>query len=227
MTEYTGERMLVFAPHCDDAEFGLGGWMQKAIAENVGEFRVVVACDGSYTRSDGQWVDGDVRIKESVAALQSLGVTNVSHPGWFKENNGNVANYTALVQSIALEVEAWQPTEAFICLPSFNQDHRVLHEAFMTAFRPGQHPFVKHLWAYPYPGSHWGGYLPATGRTYIALTKEQVITKVAALRTHQSQFQGREPAVGPRSALVNMMQWGSEVGIEYAELLFLMREIHR
>lgn len=226
MTTYSGERMLVLAPHADDAEFGIGGWIARAKEEGVGVFNVVIAATGDYRRSDGGFVTENLRKREAAEAFKLLGVDAWRAAGWFSENGALAADYGRIVHLIAREIDHWQPTEVFCALPSFNQDHRVLFDAFVTALRPGMHKGVKNVWAYPYPGNCWGPAPPREGRCYLKLEQRHVDVKMQALAAHQSQWDGRSVGVNPQASLINMQQWGSEIGEPYAELVYLLREVY-
>lgn len=221
---YKDERMLVVAPHHDDAEFGLGGWMARAREENVGGFRVLVVAHGDYVRSDGVTVSGSVREQETALSMEILEAEH-RNLRWFPENEGLACDYAGLVQAISREIDAYGATEVFVPLPSFNQDHRVVHDACITALRPGTHPTLRNVWCYPYPGSCWGCELPLFGRAYIGLKAHHVALKMRALRQHGSQWRDRpQIPVSPDTCMNQMFTWGRECGVEYAELLFLLRE---
>ena len=77
------------------------------------------------------------------------------------------------------EITAINPTEVYVCLPSFNQDHRVLYDATLTAFRPGAQ--LASLYAYEYPGNAWGPTPPEHGRRYLVVEQDEIVTKIEAL----------------------------------------------
>jgi hypothetical protein len=49
--------------------------------------------------------------------------------------------------------------------------------------------------------------------------------KIEALKLHKSQFEGRKIAVGPEAASILARQRGAEIGVEYAELIYVLKEI--
>lgn len=222
------ERLLVLAPHHDDAEFGMGAWLARMVQERQNcSARVVIAAGGDYTRRDGRPVWEFERQHETSEAMAVLGVTDFSSAQWFEENRGLEANYPELVRRISMEIGRYNPTDVAVCLPSFNQDHRALYDATMTALRPGQFPGIYNVWAYEYPGSHWQSPMPQFGKCYLGASKENIDLKVKALQCHRSQFEGSFTPVGPDGARILASQRGSEAGLDYAELVYLIREIHR
>lgn len=220
------ERMLVFAPHVDDAEFGLGGWLHRAIRKSMGTVRIDVLTCGGYTRSDGMYVANETREREAAAAFKRLGVANYGFSGMLSEGGQQNASYAQLVAHIEREIREFQATEVFLPLPSFNQDHRTVHDACVTALRPGMFAsHLKHVWAYEYPGNAWGSERPTYGRAYLGLEPIDVEAKMVALACHRSQFEGRKVAVGPLAARHMLTQRGSEVGLDAAECVYLLREV--
>ena len=51
-------------------------------------------------------------------------------------------------------------------------------------------------------------------------------TKIEALELHKSQFDGRQAGVSPYAAMALAMQRGVEIGTKYAELVYVLKEIH-
>jgi N-acetylglucosamine malate deacetylase 1 len=223
MSTTTQRNILILAPHCDDAEFGLGASIQRWREEGASVHVLIASCS-DYARSDGKDVCAKGRLVEARAAFEHLGVNSWKSAGWFKENQALAVDYGRLVGQIEGEIKAINPAEVYVCLPSFNQDHRVLYDATLTAFRPGAQ--FASLYAYEYPGNAWGPNLPESGRRYLVAEEEEIVTKVEALTLHKSQFDGREAVVSPYAAMVLAMQRGAEIGTKYAELVYVLKEIH-
>lgn len=216
-------RLLILAPHIDDAEFGLGAMSQRRLILEKAAIRVLIVASGSYTRSDGEEVAKHQRHEEMTNALQFLGLNDFSTHDGFPENGGLMWDYGKLVSTIEREVRKFEATEVFTCLPSVNQDHRVLFDATITAFRPGM--TQASLYSYEYPGNAWGSQLPPFGKKYVVATPNHVHRKIEALRLHKSQFEGRKVAVNPEAASILARQRGAEIGVEYAELIYVLKEI--
>lgn len=219
--------MLVIAPHVDDAEFGVGGWLHRAQRKGIGTARVVVVAGGDYQRSDGTAVEWAQREHEARAGMLRLGIKNYELLNLMPENAGHTADYAKIVGAIERQIAAFEATEVFVPLPSFNQDHRLVHDACLTALRPGMFSrHLKHVWAYEYPGNAWASERPQWGRAYLGLGPEDITAKMDALGRHYSQFSGRRVAVGPEAAYAMLVQRGSEVGLDAAECVYLLREVY-
>lgn len=215
------ERLLVFAPHIDDAEFGCGGLIYKRT--QLGLFsRVLVLSNSDYHRQ-GKKISKSDRRQEAEAAAVHLGCEMVIAEG-FDENEALNTDYARLVDGLQREIAQQEADCVLVCLPSFNQDHRVLYDAFITATRPVDHMPARQLWAYEYPGNAWGPQPPQHGH-YVRLTTSEMHSKLNALREHKTQFTDRTGHVTPNGALALAALRGSEVGVEYAEKFYLLRSI--
>jgi LmbE family N-acetylglucosaminyl deacetylase len=224
------ERILVLAPHADDAEFGLGGTLHKLAADPAVRIKVVIFAWGNYRHRNGHAVTGETRRAETAAAMAILGVEDYTFLQAFSENQALQAEYPAIVRHIDRALKEFQPDTVFTCLPSFNQDHEVLHKATLTAFRPGAADAIARLYAYEYPGNVWGPESPGWGRVYVRLGAPDMAAKTNALWAHTSQFgtQFASFATGlihPEGAAILAHLRGMAAGCRQAELVFLIREL--
>jgi LmbE family N-acetylglucosaminyl deacetylase len=211
------KNVLVLAPHPDDAEFGVGGAIHRMLFEGYA-ITVVVAVTGGYRRLDGTEIGGGTRLEEAKRAMQMLGRVELRMESWFKENEGDTTPQKDLIGKV--EAVLWErPWEmVFVNLPSFNQDHRALYDAVLTAFRPVSRSLPARLCAYEYPGNSWGPATSGLGTMYVALNQVQLNAKLRALRCHVSQFSGRQGNhVSPEGAELLAKWRGSEIGVDYAE----------
>ena len=168
-------------------------------------------------------VKGFTRSQESEAAFKYLGIDKFAFQDWFKENKGLDANYGFVVSQIEKAVDHFNPSDTYVCLPSFNQDHRALYDATVTAFRPGG--ATGNLHAYEYPGNQWHQELPIFGRRYHRGTSQTMARKATALKFHETQFKGRVGGVDPAFAYNLGALRGHEIGVPFAEVTFVIKEI--
>lgn len=221
------KKHLILAPHHDDTEFGLGGCVQKWL-EAGDKITVMIFYQGGYTRSDGKPIRHSVRMEETIASFKLLGIASwyLCHQV-FVENHGN-ERFSEMVSAIEHIVRTEKPTDTYVCLPSFNQDHVALFEATKTAFRPLN--LRSNLHAYEYAGNIVpdADPVPAFGQTYHPLTEAQAEKKMAALRLHVSQWEGgRKPWVCPERAELMMLLRGALCDTKYAECTYLMHATER
>ena len=105
-------------------------------------------------------------------------------------------------------------------LPSYNADHVRVWETMNAAFRPGRLD-GKTFYAYEQP---FGNSFPEWGKTYVQLAPEDVGAKCSAITAHKSQMEGRMGSIyGPHAATQFASLRGKEVGVQYAELFYLVR----
>jgi len=214
---------LIVAAHHDDAEFGCGGIIARY--GDAEAFHVVVLAHGKLTADDA-----DPREDESVRAFEiHLPVKSRAFLRAFQETTGNLTHLGSLANLVQQCVAIAEPTDLYIPLRGFNQDHDAVHQACLIALRPvGSMVMPLRVWTYEYPGDVWGlgEPPPSSGSRHTALTEEQVDRKCAALREHRSQFAHREGIlVGPVGARRLAQYRGAAAGVEYAETHHLIREV--
>lgn len=209
---------LIIAPHVDDAELGMGGYIARAVEENPDiKITVLVMCLSDYTNRDGNVVRASERHEEACRAAQVLGVQYINLE--FDENRLPLVDYGYLVSKVELAVRNLQPKELFIPLPSFNQDHRVTHDVCVTACR---NVIAPEVWAYEYFGNNWGeGYqAPQWGKCLVRLEQRHIDQKTRALKCHESQN------LNPALWEVQAQARGIEADVQYAEAFYLMRWVY-
>lgn len=222
--------ILVIAPHFDDCEFGVGGYIAK-IKEKDDDCQVVVAvmCNGSYTVSHSQEVlTPEGRYQEAEKACQVLGVDRLISLYLGEDNSLLQADFGKMVPAIDRLIEEEMPDVMFIPLPSCNPDHEATYKVCMAALRPQRgHEFK--VYAYEYPISNWGVGAPQyeiMGRTYVRLSEQQLVTKINSIQAYSSQVAGREDTLaGVAGAAALARVRGLECGSEFAELLYLIRNV--
>ena len=123
--------LLVFAPHPDDAEIGLGGTIARHTAE--GHSVGLVDLTAGELSSNGT---PDERRKEAAAAAEVLGVSWRENLEW---NDGGIAPTTAIVRSAVDAIRRHQPRT--IAIPYWHDrhpDHVAASEVLtIAAFRSG------------------------------------------------------------------------------------------
>lgn len=218
---FSFERVLVIAPHVDDAEFGVGGLLAAQDRLGIMDAQVAIMSLSPYTRG-GVEISLQERMAEGHAAAELLDYREHFLYS-FEENDGASAAYVPVVTAIEAEIHQYKPTVVIGPLPSFNQDHRLVSDAFMTATRPMGCMDVAVL-AYEYPGNGWGYPAPEHG-LYLALSPGDMDLKMKALQAHRSQFSGRFGHVTPDGALALARLRGSECGAAFAERLVPLRVV--
>jgi LmbE family N-acetylglucosaminyl deacetylase len=217
--------VLVLAPHADDAEFGVGGYLRR-LTRGEQQVRVVVFAYGDYRKTDGTKVEFETRKQETFKAMEFLGVEDCCFVEGMHENWGDRVSRCDMTRQVEKVIEDFYPEDLFVCLPSFNQDHESLFSATVTALRPGRFDGLRRVFAYEYPGNCWGPHPPQHGRCYMPLIDTDAQAKINALNCHQSQFSTRDHRhATPAGASTLMALRGSECGVSNAELVYLLRAV--
>lgn len=220
-------KTLIVAPHADDAEFFAGGLMAKLKGREVAVHVLILGVSG-FRRADGRNCSREERLLEIDAASKLLGYTyEIRHQ--MAENDYLEAGYGHFVAAIEMALDQIGPKRVIIPLPSYNQDHRRVYEAAMTALRPIR-GFQGTVWAAEYPMQGWG---PGqqhtgefTGRVYVPLTLGEMGMKKDALSCHASQIEGRDTTLtGTHGAHLLGRMRGLECGHQFAEMFVPLREV--
>lgn len=219
-------KILVVSPHPDDAEIGCGGLLSRE--RRLGNETTIAVCTGPGDLKmvhSGQVVEFDQRIREQEAAAKHLGVNLV----WLNLAPASKFDTTPQAAFVSAFDQLFKEYDTVILpLPSYNADHTRVWETGLAAFRPGKLNNVS-LQAYEQACSNPLGpqIVNGFGKRYISLSGEDVQAKQAALSEHHSQIVGREVSLcGPAAVDLHARLRGMEVGTEYAELLYLVRELH-
>jgi N-acetylglucosamine malate deacetylase 1 len=237
---YEFSDVLVVAPHADDESYGCGGSIAR-IKSLGGQVFVVLATVADVVHygkgvasPKRRLVSGQTRIEEFEAVMEYLKVDD-----WdllIPDSTKHLALDTVprkelvdlLESSGRLAIDRIEPTMIMLPASSYNQDHEALHQACITATRPGS-PGSKHLipfvLAYDGIGLFWtGDHQPFYPNLYIDVSAF-LDTKINALRMHESQM--RDPAFhgSPESWNLATQVRGREVGIEAAEGFEVLRAL--
>lgn len=211
MLDIQGKKILVLAPHTDDAEFGMGGSISKFTeAGNTVYCAAFSACKQSVQPGFPE----DILIAEVKEASAILGI-KPEHLFLFEYDvrTFNAHRQEILDDIIALR-EKLQPDLIFI--PSLNdvhQDHKVVAEEGVRAFK-----FASIL-CYELP---WNNFT-FTNTCFVLLTENMLETKVKAITTYRSQAHRNYANPGFIRSLATTR--GVQINSQYAECFEIVRLI--
>lgn len=200
---------LVIAPHVDDEALGCGGIIDE---------RFHVHYCGVELHHE---VDRDERLREADACADLLGFSYTVD----LDTTVNAYEIPPLVARIETVVSELRPHTVLLPYPSYNQDHRAVLDAGLTALRPhDRNPFVPnvllyeqvHVGLWPYREDLLAGraFHP---QLYAPIDVER---KVTAYRCHGSQVREMR-SVAAVVALAE--QRGRECGHDHAEAFQVAR----
>jgi LmbE family N-acetylglucosaminyl deacetylase len=217
-------RVLVVAAHTDDEALGCGGTIAKHVAQGDIVCAVFLA-DGVSSR---QGVTEQEQLARNAAARQAqraLGIKDSFELG-FPDNRMDTIPMLDIVQKLEHVVRTTKPEIIYTHhYGDLNIDHRLTHQAVITACRPAPESTVKEIYAFEVPSStEWsfGQFTPFMPTLYVNI-EDHLDSKLLALEAYDLEMRS-EPH--PRS-YKNVKQLasvrGACVGLLYAEAFSVIR----
>lgn len=215
-----GKKVLIVAPHADDAELGCGGLIARLVASGV---LVKVVVMTMYTDANK---DTDPRYLELSKSMSVLGVSDYHVLTTGTDGSLHLIAQNKIISLLDSLQEEYKPNTVIIPMASSHQDHKYTWEVCLASCRPKDVPYApKLVIAYEYPLTFWGDCdvsLAYRGGLYVDIS-DVLVTKLAALSCYGSQMkEGRSLiSTGATTALATMR--GYESSTQYAELYHLLR----
>ncbi|MBN1345739.1 MAG: bacillithiol biosynthesis deacetylase BshB1 [Phycisphaerae bacterium] len=211
--------LLVFAPHPDDAELGMGGTIAKLTAKGV-EVAVVDMTNGEPT----PYGSPEIRAAETARATEALGLP-AGRRVRLDLVNRQVAHDLASRHKIAAVIRRFRPRWLFApVLPDAHPDHvaatRIIEDARFDAKLtqtdiPGEPCYPERILYY------YCSHIRLHGQPRFVVDVSEVYErKMKALDAYQSQFyvnRGDERGAVPESIRNRDRYFGDRVGVAYAE----------
>lgn len=220
------ERVLCIAAHPDDEVLFCGGAMAKH-ARAGDDVAVFIVAEGATSRGAGA-VETEALRDAARHAAKALGVGNVSFGGLADQRLDEMAllDVTQLIEGV---VEAFKPTVIYTHHGGdLNLDHRIVHQAVMTAARPVPGGSVREIYAGETPSStEWS--TPSTTVPFVPTRfvdiAETLDAKKAALGAYESEMRPFPHArsIAACEALARLR--GSQSGAAAAEAFITLRRI--
>jgi LmbE family N-acetylglucosaminyl deacetylase len=226
------DRVLVVASHPDDEILGVGGTLARHVAEGV-TVDILIMAEGATSRDEKR--DPVVRADDlsalQQAARQAASILGLNPPrfGGLPDNRMDSLNLLDVIKLVEATVAEVRPTIVYTHhAHDLNIDHRITHEAVLTACRPLPGSEVAAIYAFETVSStEWafgGGVFQPNHFVDISAQLER---KIEALRVYTSEMR---PAPHARSieavrALAQMR--GSSVGLDAAEAFMISRQLRR
>jgi len=207
----TYRRLLVLAPHTDDAELGCGATIARLLEEGV---EVHVAAFSTAEESLPPGFPPTTLRDEFIESTRLLGVPRQNvHVFGYPVRRLSYHRQEVLEDVVALK-RAVEPDLVFIpCGHDLHQDHEVVHAEGVRAF--------KHItvWGYELP---WNN-IQFAANGFVAVERRHVESKWAALQAYRSQL-FLERAYFTREFIEGLARVrGVQVRAEFAEAFDVMR----
>ena len=146
------KNVLVVAAHPDDEVLGCGATVAKLAAQGC-RVRTLILATGSLSRDDGSAQNVKALERTAQTAAKILGVEHISFAA-FPDNAMDTVPLLEVVKRIEQETIEFQPDTVFTHhAGDLNIDHRIAHEAVLTACRPLPGASVKTIACFETPSS--------------------------------------------------------------------------
>jgi len=219
--------VLVVATHPDDEVLGCGGSIARHVAEGD-VVHVLFMSDGVYSRGECHLDELHQRNQACDEAQCILGVTDWQALA-FPDNRMDSVPLLDVVQSLEPIIQQIQPTLVYTHHHGdLNVDHRVTHQAVMTACRPQPGASVMGIYSFEVLSSTgWGA--PNVELAFVPNVFVDVASvweqKLAALRCYEQEMRDFPHARSFEAVDALAKYRGITVGVEVAEAFQLERMI--
>jgi LmbE family N-acetylglucosaminyl deacetylase len=205
------KKVLILAPHPDDAEFGLGGTIAKMLEKGI-EIHIAVFSNCEKSTPKGFEI-GSIE-KEMYESCKFLGIDSKN----LYVLDFEVREFPSLRQEILDELVVLRnkvkPDMVFLPSSSdIHQDHKTIHDEGIRAFK------YCGLVGYEMPWNNFG----FTSYVFVNLEKKHIDKKIGALNLYESQKHRSYSNVDFVISLAKLR--GIQIQREYAESFELIRLI--
>jgi LmbE family N-acetylglucosaminyl deacetylase len=224
------KNVLVIAAHPDDEVLGCGGTISKFIKNKINTHILIL---GSVTTS--RYINDDMEqnsnveflLKEAENASKIMGVTSLERLN-FKDNRFDSVPLIEIIKSIS-EVKLRIEPDLVLThdFTDLNIDHRITHQAALTAFRPEIGKKNLKIMTFEILSStEWQDQAMAVFRpnTYVDIC-EFIDSKYKAFECYQSELNDFPHPRSIRGIEYLARKRGMEVCLEFAEAFRIVRQI--
>lgn len=226
-------RVIVIAAHPDDEVLGCGGTIARHCAQGD-EVHIVIMAEGLTSRDKAR--DISIRV-DNLAALEEcareagkkLGVASVSMEQ-FPDNRMDSVDLLDIVKTVERHLADVSPRIVYTHHGGdLNIDHRIVHDAVVTACRPYPEQTVNSLLFFEVPSStEWaisGRSDPFSPNWFVDIidTLDKKLEVCSAYRSEMRQWPHPRSLQGVENLA---RQRGVSVGLEAAEAFVLGRQIN-
>ena len=220
--------VLVVAAHSDDEALGCGGTMARHVAEGDSVYALFLA-DGTSSRAGADPADQERRQQAAESARQLLGVEKYYYLD-LPDNRLDSLPLIEVVQPLEAVIEELRPNIIYTHhYGDLNVDHRVAHQAVLTACRPQPHASVKEIYAFQVMSStEWNSpgvvpFLPS----YAVDISSYLAIKEAALQAYALEMRAFPHSRSIPHLLDLARHNGAVHGLEAAEVFMQIRRIRQ
>jgi LmbE family N-acetylglucosaminyl deacetylase len=218
------KKILVVAAHADDEALGCGGTIAKHVAAGD-EVYIVFLADGVTSRIASNESDHCLRVAAAEKAQEILGTKKYFMLG-FPDNSMDSVPFLEIVQKIEHIVDEIHPQIVYTHhYGDLNIDHRITHQATMTACRPVPGSPIKEIYGFEVLSStEWQtpNVFPFIPTVFVD------ISGFVHIKKRILEVYGEEMRLEPHSRsiknAINLCSFrGNSVGFDFGEAFTLLR----
>jgi LmbE family N-acetylglucosaminyl deacetylase len=222
--------VLIVAAHADDEVLGCGGTIARHTAKGDVVY-VVFLADGVTSRFSAQTSSQQANLakreKAAKAAHHILGIREAHYLG-FPDNRLDSVPLLDVVQALEAVIEKVRPEVIYTHHHGdLNVDHRIAHEAVLTACRPQPDHFVREIYAFEVLSStEWS--LPTTEHFMPQMFVEIPLDKkIEALRAYELEMRAAPHSRSMEHVKALAVHRGMSIGVVAAEAFMIVRIMRR
>lgn len=215
--------VLVVAAHPDDEVLGCGGTIAKHVDEGDMVYIIFMA-DGVTSRGvKDDFIDK--RNLSAVEASQQLGAQTPYFLG-FPDNRMDTVALLDVVQKLESHIEKLKPSIIYTHhFGDLNIDHRITHQAVLTACRPQPDFCVKEIYTFEVLSStEWQSpYVNSFSPSMFVDVSKYMNKKMDALKSYESEMRPYPHSRSYKNVESLAIYRGASVGVECAEAYEVVR----
>lgn len=213
------DRVLVIAAHPDDEALGCGGTIARHVADGD-TVHVLFVADGETARVMA------AKPNRNIAAFEASKVLGTQPPIFldYADQKLDTLPLLEITQAIEKNIAEIKPTIVYTHhAGDLNNDHRIVHQAAMTALRPLPGSTVRAIYAFEVLSStEWGsGFAP----DHFVILMSELDRKVAALHRYGDEMRNAPHARSFEAVEALAILRGAACGVHYAEAFMTLRSV--
>jgi N-acetylglucosamine malate deacetylase 1 len=218
--------VLVVAAHADDEALGCGGTIARHVAEGDTVHAVFLA-DGVSSRRDADSDDLTRRLAATEQARQIFGIAANTFLG-LPDNRLDVMPLLDVIQPLEQVIRQINPQVIYTHhYGDLNVDHRIAHQAVMTACRPIPGCSVREIYAFEVMSStEWSsvGLMPFLPNLFVDIS-DYLHIKLKALEAYSLEMRPAPHTRSMEGLIALAKHRGHCVGVDAAEAFMVMRVV--